>query len=203
MAEGGETPDYYMMDYHPYHGGNNPNRDEDSQTLLYLKGDNVYDSVRRQNFLSKIKSFMVEKVLKDLLSQPEVSVTLVLVPGHSPTSPPGFLKEIILELVKDHCQCMAQSSPPEKQRLFDGSNQLVRIKGVPKSATTPGRRSVSIHQDSIAVNEDLPVKVNEGRVVCILDDVWTSGSTMKACVEKIRSTGASDIKTVVVGKTVN
>ena len=39
-----EEPDYFIMDYHPYRGGEG-NQDWDSQTLVYLKMRNVYDLI--------------------------------------------------------------------------------------------------------------------------------------------------------------
>ncbi len=190
----------YMMDYHPYHGGNNPYHDEDSQTLVYLKRGTVYDPMRKKSFLSRIKDFL-EKLVLELVKQatetgqPQRPIVLTLAPGHGPGSQSGFLLPVIKDLVGKY-----------PGQLIDGSTQLVRTTEVPKSTTTPGPRDESKHRCSIKVCAPPAVKVetlNAGKIVFVIDDVWTSGATLSVCGEKMSTTGALDVKLVAVGKTVS
>jgi len=81
----------------------------------------------------------------------------------------------------------------------DGSSYLQRIETVKKS-TEGGTRSIYTHLNSIVVTDP---KLIEGKIVCIIDDIWTTGCTLCACARKMEEAGASDIKLVAVGKTVS
>ncbi len=177
-----------MMPFYPYHSGNNPlhTPGSDSQTLVFVKRGSAIQQ-RKEALISKIITFLCG------LDQPAgPPVVLALAPGHKPKSY-GFLQEVIQKLAREHLT-----------RFVDGSTQLMRTVEVPKSATTPGPRDIAIHRNSIAVCTPSGVAVeslNTGRVVWILDDIWTSGATLRACGEKISTTGASEIKLIAIGKT--
>lgn len=107
-------------------------------------------------------------------------------PSHSPSSPDSFM---ITELDIDSlCQDPLFSVHPKL---------LERVVQVPKQATG-GVRSVSIHLNSIKVTKDLTDKI-----VCILDDVWTTGCTLNACIELVKQGGAKQAYTLAIAKTVS
>ncbi len=183
--------DASMMDHHPYHKRKNPRHDYDSKTLAYLKGT-VYNPKRREKFVSRVKKFLKDQVDAHIEQEPEIPIVLAMPPGHTPDSKPGFLQEVIRELVREY-----------PRQLIDGSTQLVRIKEVPSSAVN-GNRGQDMHQNSIEVCAPPGVveTLNAGRVVFIIDDVSTTGATLTVCGEKIRTTGPLDVKLYAVGKTV-
>ncbi len=196
MAKGGSELTAYMMDYVPFHGGEN-DQDLDSQTLVYLKGDGVYDQDRREDFLSRVRGFLQRELL-EIGRSSKHPVVLALAPGHKRGPPSGFLLEVAQEVL----QKLDRKHP---NKFEDGFTQLVRTEKVAKSATASGRRNKAKHRDSIDVDTPPGVdseSLNTGKVVCILDDVWTSGATLSVCGEKISTTGASDVKLIAIGKTV-
>ncbi len=130
--------DASMMDHHPYHSGRNPRHDYDSKTLAYLK-TTVYDPERRKEFVSRVKMFLKDQVDAHIEQEPEIPIVLAMPPGHTPDSKPGFLQELIRELVREY-----------PRQLIDGSTQLVRIKEVPSSAVN-GHRDKDVHRNSIEV----------------------------------------------------
>lgn len=72
--------DDFMIDYHPYYRGE---QDEDSQTLVYLKGDGVWDERRREDFQKRIRDWCSHL----LSSYPEAKrVVFTIAPGHSADS---------------------------------------------------------------------------------------------------------------------
>ena len=167
----------FMMEYIPYNQGT----DYDSQTLVFLKSGNIYDQGRKDEFCGRIKEWLNQAIRVVGGKQP---IIVALAPGHQANSiGHGFLQEVVAKVV--------QANP----HLQDGSNLLRRSETVPK-ATQGGPRDVDLHMATIQVTEAVA-----GRVVYILDDVWTTGATLTACERLVASAGASEIKLLAVAKT--
>ena len=168
----------YFIEYHPYNGGNNPNHypGSDSQSLVYLKMG--YENANIEDLRQRIQEW-----LKGILDNKDIVIAIA--PGHSPQSSPNFLHEIAGSLIRGN--------------IKDGRDLLIRRIAVPKAAQG-GPRDQDLHENTIEVTDPSKVKV---KVVYIIDDIWTSGSTLQACASLIRKAGASDVKLFAVGKTVS
>ena len=168
----------YFIEYHPYYDGNNPNHypGSDSQSLVYLKMGYENDNI--EDLQQRIKDW-----LKGILDNKDIVIAIA--PGHSPQSSPNFLHDIVESLIHGNVK--------------DGRDLLIRTRKVPKSAHG-GPRDQDLHEDTIEVTD--PSKVKD-KVVYIIDDVWTTGSTLQACASLMREAGASDVKLFAVGKTVS
>jgi len=59
-------------------------------------------------------------------------------------------------------------------------------------------RDIDTHLNSIRVVGDVADKV-----VCILDDIWTSGCTLRACRQLVTNHGAKKVYLLAIGKTVS
>ena len=189
-----DEPDSKMMDYHPYSKGMNPKhtRGGDSQTLSYLKQPSGTSQYRKENFYAQVISW-----LKSELKKVGSEGILVLVPGHEENPNPGGLVHKIVQELQDKCK--AERSPlPFQDKLI-----LVRTKTVPKSSTSEGPRSRTTHRGTIQVSSPSPDC--SGKVVVILDDVWTSGSTLRVCEEVIRKEypKVKDVKLFAIGRTIS
>ena len=169
----------FMMEYIPYQMG----KDHDSQTLVFLKSGNIYEQARKEKFLSRIKKLLQTAALSGV--DEKAVVIIAMAPGHSAGSSHGFLSEVIA--------AVAGTNP----RLQDGRDLLRRTATVQK-ATEGGPRDVNIHYKTIEVTIPAMVK---GRLVCILDDVWTTGSTLNACKWRMDEAGATDVRLIAVAKT--
>ena len=180
--------DSYMIDFEPHRGGTNPNHDYDSQTLIYLKGDTVYDQRRRDDFCDRINKWL-SKYLRSVIKEvgEATSIVLLTVPGHQEDSQP---KEFMLDTIRDVL------GKPEFMNVKSG--HLRRTKTVQKSTETD-IRTESKHRNSIEVGDSELVK---DKTVIIIDDVRTSGSTLSACASLVKEAGARDTKMIAVGKTV-
>ena len=75
---------------------------------------------------------------------------------------------------------------------------LQRHTQVQKQATSSGMRDINTHLNSIKVVGEVA-----GKVVCILDDVWTSGCTLRACHQLVTEQGAKKVYLLAIGKTVS
>ena len=178
-----EEPDDYMMDYHSYRSGQ---QDRNSQTLVYLKMGNVYSEDRKDEFIGQIQTRLSKHINEIRSKHPGEEIVFGFAPGHSPSSPDSFM---ITELdVNSLCKDPNFSVYPKL---------LERSVEVPKQATG-GYRSVDTHLDSIKVTENLA-----GKIVCIMDDVCTSGCTLAACRQLVKGRGATKVYTLAIGLTVS
>ena len=196
--------DSYMMDYHPYKSGTNPfhTPGSDSQNLSYAKQGYLNYS-RKTNFYGQIKSWLQKQILL-IAAETAGPIVLTIAPGHEATqSPTGFMHEVVGQLLGGMPQKSVKvflDRKPVMVNLVDGRNQLIRTQTVPKQSQTPGARNEATHRGTIAIKGDI---CNEGKTVIILDDVWTSGSTLRACSEVMLTTNPSNIKLFAIGKTVS
>ena len=175
-----EEPDYFMMDYVPKNTGY---EDEDSKTLVYLKMKNVYDQSRKREFIHRIQTWLEKCIEKIKAKHPSEEIVFGFAPGHSPSSKSFMITELKV------CS----------ELQFSVHHDLLkRSVEVPKQATAAGgSRSKRTHLDSIEVTKDLT-----GKVVCILDDIWTTGCTLNACIELVKQRGAKQVYVLAIGKTV-
>ena len=171
----------YMITYHPFHNGQNPLhfQGSDSQTLSYLKQDTLYDSDRKEEFEYRISEWL-EGIL---LQEPnQGNVAIAIVPGHSPESSHNFL-HVIVDVITSETTIT--------------KTLLQRTKKVPK-ATSTGIRCQALHEQTIAVSD--PESVVD-KVVYVIDDIETSGATLRACRKLMMDAGAAQVKLLAVGKT--
>ena len=184
-----EKLDDHFIDYNPLYKGDikNPNRDPDSDTLYYLKKDTLRSEDRKDEFCHRFFVWL-QKILKRVPKDQDIVFTIA--PGHSPTSPRSFIHKLVGKVLINRMR-------------IDGRGQLVRFKEVPKQEYSKEPRTKKTHRDSIKVAGEGDIsKLNEGKVVFILDDIWTSGCTLSVCKEKIMETGATSVILLAIGKTV-
>jgi len=185
-------PHSSMMPYHPYHGGQNPNHDYNSQTLVYLKSpQGVYDENRKNLFYASVQQWLIGELTK--IGFP---VVIAIAPGSQANPYPyGFMHEIVDGI---------------KHPFYAGKMTLCRNITVPKSADNPGPRSKATHVGTISridvinpqTNLPVPHVFYQDKVVLILDDVWTSGSTLCACKDVVKEVPPMKIVLCAIGRTV-
>ena len=177
-------PDSNMMVYFP----KSDRFDKDSQTLVFMKGGRVDDKSRKLDFEQRVKGW-----LKTYLTQnhKEDSVLICLAPGHKAGDNSSFMHALVQQFIAEHTDLGVE----------DGTDVLVRHKTVQKQTEAKSKRSETTHRESIKIKEGSVSKINHSKVVIILDDVWTTGCTLRVCGEKIRATGPKDVKLLAIGKT--
>jgi len=186
-------PDSKMMDYHPYSKGRNPmhSRGSDSQILSFLKQG--YDQGQQEtDFYNKVFCWLQRELEK--LGK---GVILALVPGHKEDPNPDGLAHKIARKLRDKCREQNKPVPFQDQLL------LIRTRTVPKSASSQGARSRDTHRGTIKVGPNSPDC--SGQVVVILDDIWTSGSTLQVCAAVVREKYPSvkKVELFAVGRTIS
>ena len=187
-------PDSKMMYYYPFSKGKNPKHSpgSNSQTHSYLKQEYDLEYTRETDFYKRVLSS-----LKIELPKFGKEVILALVPGHKKDPNPDSLVHILARKLLVSCRQQEKPAPFQEQLL------LIRTQTVPKSATSQGPRTKATHRGTIEVSPNSPDC--SGKVVVILDDIWTSGSTIQVCAEVVRGKypRVRDIKLFVIGRTVS
>ena len=170
--------DYRMIDFNPFHQGQNKAHDNDSKTLNYvLKMNSCRDRTRHDAFVGRIRVWLNERV-------GECGADIIMVvPGHSPGGASSVWDEILQGVT---------GAKRAKREVLE------RVTEVPKSTSPQGVRNKAVHIWSIVVKDK---ELVTGKTVLIVDDVYTSGATMSACFELVKKAGAAAVFTAAVGKT--
>lgn len=113
-------------------------------------------------------------------------------------------------LAKNIILCSVPSSIPNKnsgmqnlvkllseENRIDATECLLRHTQVDK-LSYGGNREISIHLNSIRVDYEHLI---EGKEVLLLDDVLTSGNSMRACKQLLYESGVEKVRCLVLGKT--
>ena len=182
-----EDPDSYCIEYYNM---DDPRRIglTDSSLLYYIKTGTLHvhnPDVRAAavDLIRRVIQWMRSYITKNC--QGNVVITTV------PRSTAGELHEFLVAI---------------GEKVVDSLDNAAYHPLLERSITVPashqgGERNQLIHQETIQVS--LPDQGVQGAVVLVLDDIWTSGSTMRACKEKLRQTlgGDADIRLLAIGRT--
>jgi len=83
-----------------------------------------------------------------------------------------------------------------RMAVANATSCLIRYKTIER-LSTGGDRSIGTHLNSIKVVNN---KLIEGKKVLLLDDISTTGNSLKACKQLLESAGAKTVKSFVLGK---
>lgn len=119
------------------------------------------------------------KILDKIIAKDAILCT---VPPSSPNSDSGIIK--LAKLLA-------------KNNRTDATGCLIRHTKIEKLATG-GSREVSVQLNSIRVEK---THLIQGKEILLLDDVLTSGNSMKACKEFLYESEAKKVRCLVLGKT--
>ena len=165
----------YLIDYHPWHDGNNPNFDKNSSMILDFK----------KGKQSTIQYFAI--MINNDFNMDWDNFCCVAAPSSDLTKTNTPVHELIRQLVS------------LRHGLQDCSGVLIRTKG--KDCTKGWNRSILKHLNSIAINRNSSVDIY-GKNVLLFDDVITTGNTIRACVQKLLDGGAKKVAVLTLARTV-
>lgn len=112
--------------------------------------------------------------------------TVVTIPSHDPNNINSGIKEFAEFLI---IEC----------KLIDGTNLLVRQVIIPQLAAG-GNRNINIHMNSMAVYDNEKIK---GKNILLIDDVCTSGNSLRAGKKLLEDAGANMVQMFALGQTTN
>lgn len=191
MAEPGVNGglDAFMINFHPYKQ-EGPN-DYDSSTIRFIKMKDVRDPYRQPNFEKRVKEWLKQYIK---LTFPNDTVVIAIAPSSSALTKTSFMYSLIEAFIAENSDL----------NIENGSDMLVRHTSVQKQTSISRYfREESTHRASICIGGDNISNLNVGKVVVILDDVYTSGCTLRVCREKVWQTSPKDVKIIAIGKTVS
>ena len=142
----------------------------------------------------KLKNIFISNFLKkfdnDLLDYD----IIVCVPSHCMGNyNDNSLARMIEEISKIHIYVNGK-----KKIYTDGSQYLLRYKTVPEQKTQK-KRYEGTHLDSVKLKENINIS---GKNIILIDDITTSGSSLRACKEILEDAGANKVICFAFGKTV-
>lgn len=141
----------------------------------------------------KLKNIFISNFLKkfdnDLLDYD----IIVCVPSHCMGNyNDNPLARMIEEISKIHIYVN------DKKKIYtDGSQYLLRYKTVLEQKTQKKRRE-DTHLDSVKLKENINVN---GKNIILIDDITTSGSSLRACKKILKDAGANEVICFAFGKT--
>ena len=176
---------FYLGKYYPKWGKRYEEMDKFSKMVLNTKKDEEHlDSQPGEYhfyyYKESIKFFM--KHLLRILSDTEEFVICVM-----PSSEKGTQSSGIRKIAEPLCSL----------NRIDGTDCIYRIKTIPKKHLD-GERNLEKEIDSLSVQNESIIK---DKIVLLLDDVTTTGTTFEAGIHKLKSAGAEEVIALALGKT--
>ncbi len=153
----------------------------------------IYRSVKNRYFdensnlilnLKNGKSEAIERFFHTINPMINAGVCIAVVPSHDPARLDSGIRKLGAKLATDG--------------RINAIDCLIRTKEIAKLASGGDRREQT-HIDSIVVQDG---RIIQGRKVCLLDDVMTTGNSVRACMRLLQNSGAKTVKCLVLGKTV-
>ncbi|MGD9779026.1 phosphoribosyltransferase [Methanomethylovorans sp.] len=161
--------------YHSKAGGQNPNFDEISENILRVKNKEE-DAI--QYFIERLQS---------ILSKDEEYVICVM-----PNSEKGICTSGMMNIAKSLC----------KSPIIDGTECIKRKVTVPKKSKSLYRKidpeKLKQEIESLIIENETIIK---GKQVLLLDDVATTGTSLKAGRSILKEAGAELVAAIVLGHT--
>lgn len=168
----------YFVEYHPYwinktEGIKNPAFDRNSSCILDLKKGNIFAI-----------NYFADMILEHFNKKWE-NCCCMEVPSHDPMNTSNPMQKVIKKI------CSACN-------LNDYSGSLIRCKKIDK-LSTGGIRNIDIHLGSIKLSDKINVFEKN---ILLLDDVTTTGGSLKACYQILVENGANNVFPVALAQTV-
>lgn len=166
----------YLYFYYPK---NSSKFNEFSQMILdVFKKESFTDAQKNDKnfFYNEFYKYCILR-LKDKYSMP---IVLSVVPGHADTI-------VIDNTITSYVKFLSKKEP---NNFIDGSQILLREYPIEKSSTSKEIRTIEKQYNSLKINRDCDIK---NKVVLLIDDIYTSGSTMLACKKILEENGAQRV----------
>lgn len=178
--------------YHPYRyrGERNPNAgDSLSRAMMDLKDETNQNHKKAiQTFsdliIAELKRYYIGKGdnKRDFISTP---FEIAVVPSHQEGKYSSALKDIAQKICKKY----------DNGRFVQSLQRKTTVASAHKEN---GDRSVTNHMATIAVVTDV-----KNKVILLIDDVTTTGGSMTACVNLLKSNGARTVLPLALLETAN
>lgn len=174
---------YYLVYFGIYYPVHHPSFDSFSRTILNVKYRHATDP-NPADWKQESKLKAVDYFYGRLDPMIAPNVVIATVPSHKCYAELSGIQELAKKLATNN--------------RVSGINCLIRFKDIQKQAHG-GIRSIEQHLQTIRVQR--PDLIN-GKEVLLIDDVATTGSSLRACKQLLMESGALRVKCVALAKTV-
>ncbi len=168
----------YIQLYNPYRRGTNPNFNnygQFSKMILSLKK-------KEQEGINYLYKKIIDKGVFD--SEKNKIKAIMVVPSHDPDNFNSGINSLAEKIAQEY-------------NWINATGCLRRKIKVPK-LSEGGNRSIDIHLESIEFVDDIKIK---DKCVLLIDDITTTGISMKACKSILIKNGIIDGFTFAIGQT--
>jgi phosphoribosylpyrophosphate synthetase len=178
------NPDQFSVGkYYPKGDRNYEEMDEFSRMILDIKKDEEMLDQQSKEYYYYMKAVNYFKsFLSNILSNNEEFVMCVM-----PSSTKGTSASGIRKIAESLCR------PP----IIDGTRCIYRNESIPKKHLG-GERNLEKEIASLSVQNENIIK---DKIVLLLDDVTTTGTTFEAGIHKLKTAGACEVIALALGKT--
>jgi predicted amidophosphoribosyltransferase len=174
---------YYLVYFGIYYPVHHPKFDSFSRTILNIKYRHATDPAStewKQESKQRAIKYFYER-LNPLIAS---DVVITVVPSHKHYTELSGVQELAKKLIENN--------------RINGINCLIRFKDIQKQAHG-GVRSIEQHLQTIKVQQP---DLISGKEVLLMDDVVTTGCSLRACKQLLMEKGALRVKCVSLAKTV-
>lgn len=192
---------YYMDEYIPEDKRENHNKKsvDFSKRLIGYKRDKDNYSVNL--FTNDLIEFIIN-IANNEIEENVTKLALVAVPSSKVDKINNSMKKSIDIIEEQYMKGELESDFNSEFEIINCKNLLKRVKDVPTAHLGEGRANCEEHIDSIECMENN--LSNENIIYLILDDITTTGSSMRACNEVLLDNGVNkeNILNIAIGATV-
>ena len=174
---------YFKFNYIPVSDSSN---DQMSREILYgLKNFTDYRFSEIKSWNQKYYEFFKNMFINCFLKRYNLyGRTICCVPSSGASSINNNSQAL---MIRDICA---------HNKFFDGSQTLIRYISIEPQHLCEGKRSEEVHFKSVKVNEDVV-----GQDIILIDDITTSGCSLKACRKLLLNAGAKSVICFAISKT--
>lgn len=160
-----------------------------SSEIIEFKRAFDYPKNINYSIFSKYVSIVEKYVLKELIKN-SLELVLCCVPSSVASKQNNSSISRMIVVLKKHNE--------NNSNIINGANVILRNRTIERSSSNTVLRTVTRQYNSIEIENK---EIIQNKMVLLLDDIYTTGSSVEACKKKLLEAGAKSVVIVTIGRT--
>ncbi len=160
-----------------------------SSEIIEFKRAFDYPENINYSIFSKYVSIVEKYVLKELIKN-LLELVLCCVPSSVASKQNNSSISRMIVVLKKHNE--------NNSNIINGANVILRNRTIERSSSNMVPRTVTRQYNSIEIENK---EIIQNKMVLLLDDIYTTGSSVEACKKKLLEAGAKSVVIVTIGRT--